>query len=395
MRARQRLWPLALAVTLCTLVASPAGGRPAAHGVLPATGRTRAGEWRETATEFGRGVSERMQVGDEGLALAPGAAVGSYTSAPYASDFTFNAVGLRWQAPIPCLTGNVSGQADVPAEASLRVLVRASGDDRLSQPTAALTTGCDNLSDGHDWSPWQDVPELEDGRAARDADWTWGDLVVLGGRWLQYRLELVASSTAEAPLVRAVTLVYIDSSAGPSTAQAVASARVSADGPVPRPAIIPRAGWGADESLRFDPDGNELWPPEYATARKIIVHHTVTVPNASTPYDPNPAATVRAVYYYHAVTNGWGDVGYNFLVDQYGHIYEGRFGGDDEASSRLTSRNGGRDDASDVVGGHAFCYNRGSVGLAALGSYGNTPQAIVPSAALLEGLRQVSTWKAY
>jgi len=344
MRIWQPLGRLALASMFCALLVSLVGGRPAARGAPPLPGRTRAGEWRETAADFRRGVRERMQVDDNGLSLAPGVAAGSYTSAPYASDFAFNAVGLRWQA-------------DVPAGASLHVLVRASGD-------------------GNAWSPWQDVPELEDGRAAQEPDWTWSDLLVLYGHWLQYRLELVATVDAM-PLVRAVTLVYIDSSAGPSTAQAIASAQQAMDGPVPRPAIISRAAWGADESLRFDPDGNELWPPEYVPARKIIVHHTVTVPNASTPDDPNPAATVRAIYYYHAVTLGWGDIGYNFLVDQYGHIYEGRFGGDD------------------VIGGHAFCYNRGSVGLAALGSYGNTPQAIVPSVTLLEGLRQVSTWKAY
>jgi len=340
---------LALAGVFCALLASltpnplPLLSHPTGEGGGEGEGEVRAGEWRETAAEFRRGVRAGVQAGEEGLALAPGAAAGVYTSAPYIADFAFNAVGLRWQA-------------NVSPGASLRVLVRASDD-------------------GQAWSSWQAVPEFPDGLAAREADWTWGDLVVLDGRWLQYRLELAAAETT--PLVRAVALVYIDSSAGPSTAQAAASAQQAVDGPVPRPAIIARAGWGADESLRFDPDGNEIWPPEYVTARKIVVHHTVTVPNASRPYDPNPAATVRAVYYYHAVTNGWGDIGYNFLVDQYGHIYEGRFGGDD------------------VIGGHAFCYNRGSVGLAALGSYGNTPEAIVPAAALLEGLRQVSTWKAY
>jgi|GEM_PF-1086907 hypothetical protein len=350
MRIWQSLGRLALAGVFCALLASltpnplPLLSHPAGEGGGEGEGEVRAGEWRETVADFRRGVSAGMQVDDSGLTLAFGAAAGAYTSAPYTADFAFNAVGLRWQVK-------------VPAGASLRVLVRAS-------------------EEGNTWSSWQDVPEFPDGEAVRDADWIWSDLVVLRGRWLQYRLELLATAETT-PLVRAVTLVYIDSSAGPSTAQAIASARTMADGPVPRPAIIPRAGWGADESLRFDPGGNELWPPEYVPARKIIVHHTVTVPKASIPYDPNPAATVRAVYYYHAATLGWGDVGYNFLVDQYGNIYEGRYGGDD------------------VIGGHAFCYNRGSVGLAALGSYGNTPEAIVPAAALLEGLRQVSTWKAY
>ena len=72
-----------------------------------------------------------------------------------------------------------------------------------------------------------------------------------------------------------------------------------------QPSVISRAGWGADEALRFDASGNELWPPEFHPTQKLIVHHT-----AGQNGDPNPAATIRAIYYYHAVTRGWGDIGY-------------------------------------------------------------------------------------
>ena len=110
--------------------------------------------------------------------------------------------------------------------------------------------------------------------------------------------------------------------------------------------IVPRAGWGADEKLRFDKDNKEIWPPDYRAIKKVIVHHTVT-------RDPetDPRATLRAIYQYHAVSRGWGDIGYNFLIDQQGTIYEGRFGGDR------------------VVGGHALQYNWGSIGIAILGDY--------------------------
>jgi hypothetical protein len=57
----------------------------------------------------------------------------------------------------------------------------------------------------------------------------------------------------------------------------------------------------------------------------------------------DPAATMRAIYYYHAVTQGWGDIGYNFLVDWHGNVYEGRYGG------------------TNVVGGHSLQYNYGSL----------------------------------
>ena len=76
--------------------------------------------------------------------------------------------------------------------------------------------------------------------------------------------------------------------------------------------IISRAAWGADENLM-------TWTPEYRTVRKFVVHHTATSNG-----DLDPAATVRAIYYYHAVTRGWGDIGYNYLIDAQGRIYEGR-----------------------------------------------------------------------
>jgi N-acetylmuramoyl-L-alanine amidase len=52
--------------------------------------------------------------------------------------------------------------------------------------------------------------------------------------------------------------------------------------------------------------------------QKLIVHHTATQNN-----DPDPPATIRSIYYYHAVTQGWGDIGYNFLIDEAGNLYEG------------------------------------------------------------------------
>lgn len=81
--------------------------------------------------------------------------------------------------------------------------------------------------------------------------------------------------------------------------------------------IISRAAWGADESIRRGAPvcGNGI--------RAGIVHHSVTG-NDYAPTDS--AAIVRSIYQYH-VTEGWGDVGYNALVDKYGQVFEGRFGG--------------------------------------------------------------------
>lgn len=116
--------------------------------------------------------------------------------------------------------------------------------------------------------------------------------------------------------------------------------------------IVSRADWGADESYRYTVDQEVIWPEQYVDPEVFIVHHT-----AGSDGGDDPEATVRAIYYFHAVVYGWGDIGYNYLIDAQGHVYEGRNGGDG------------------VVGGHAYNsttnvgYNEGSIGISLLGCY--------------------------
>jgi N-acetylmuramoyl-L-alanine amidase-like protein len=127
-------------------------------------------------------------------------------------------------------------------------------------------------------------------------------------------------------------------------------------------AYLSRAAWGADESLRFSPEGEEIMPQTYYPVQTITVHHTAT-PNA----DPDPAATVRAIYEMHAVTNTWGDIGYHFLIDEDGRVYEGRFSGDDGLPAH--------DTGGDMVSGaHVGGYNSGNLGIALLGTLGSQSQ---------------------
>jgi peptidoglycan hydrolase-like amidase len=122
------------------------------------------------------------------------------------------------------------------------------------------------------------------------------------------------------------------------------------------PKIISRAEWGADESIM-------TWPVEYAPVEKIVVHHTAsTVLVPDTDGSGQYKDMVNAIYQYHAGKKSWtdvdgttyagfGDIGYNYVIDPNGNIYEGRTGG-----------NG-------VVGGHVTGFNRGSVGISIIGNY--------------------------
>lgn len=148
-----------------------------------------------------------------------------------------------------------------------------------------------------------------------------------------------------------------------------------------RPIIIPRSAWGADESLRYIDQSSEgdsgpspcaakveTYPQDYeishraegtgewwersysAEVNHLIVHHTVT-----NNLEVDSPAIVRSIYSYHALTRGWGDIGYNYLIDADGNIYEGRAGGEHNGMP--------------VVGGHALCSNVETIGMALIGNY--------------------------
>ncbi len=138
------------------------------------------------------------------------------------------------------------------------------------------------------------------------------------------------------------------------------------------PPIVTRAQWGADESLR----GGR---PDFAPLNRAIVHHTVTAN-----HEPDPAARVRAIYEYHVRGNRWSDIGYNFLVDPSGRIYEGRSAG---GGGPFGEDGSGRS----VIGAHAEGHNTGSVGIALLGTYSGA--AVVPTGPALEAVAALVAWK--
>ena len=183
------------------------------------------------------------------------------------------------------------------------------------------------------------------------------------------------------PLARLALLALSDRGpsamgGGPSLAP---SALARAAG-VSQPAVIARVDWGADESLRYDSTGKEIWPPAFYPVQKVIVHHTATQNG-----DPNPAATIRAIYYYHAVTEGWGDIGYNFLIDESGRIYEGRHTFDYPSGSSPTEQDA---QGFGVTAAHTQGYNSGTVGIALLGTLTN--QDATPAAR--DALERLIAW---
>jgi hypothetical protein len=130
------------------------------------------------------------------------------------------------------------------------------------------------------------------------------------------------------------------------------------------PLIISRFSWQADESIRRH-------APRYADGvHYAVVHHTAGTNNYTR---AQSAAIVRGIEIYHVKGNGWDDIGYNFLVDKYGQVFEGRYGGVDRP----------------VIGAHAGGFNNGSVGVSLIGSYDTTR----PPAAAISALERLLAWK--
>ncbi|HEX6312968.1 MAG TPA: N-acetylmuramoyl-L-alanine amidase [Acidimicrobiia bacterium] len=126
------------------------------------------------------------------------------------------------------------------------------------------------------------------------------------------------------------------------------------------PSIVSRHAWGHD--LPWNAGGQQCGQSAPTIASGVgfaVVHHTV---NSNAYSSDQSVQIVRGIWAYHTGTNGWCDIGYNFLIDRYGQIFEGRMGGWDKA----------------VVGAHAAGFNTGSTGVAFIGDHQVTP---VPGAA--------------
>jgi hypothetical protein len=204
-------------------------------------------------------------------------------------------------------------------------------------------------TDGHHWTNWTALDTNDngpDGSVPHSTDPVWvGHARFADVRW-------------SGRGARDVKLSVIDPGPDPSTPIASAEATPG------MPSIITRAQWGADESLRKD-------PPEYAEPLQMVfIHHTATTNNYSA---SDSASIVRGIYEYHVKTNGWNDIGYNFLVDRYGQIFEGRYGG-------MTRS---------LVGAHTLGFNSHSTGIATIGTFNSAS----PPSSMMSALERLTAWR--
>ncbi|WP_258726395.1 N-acetylmuramoyl-L-alanine amidase [Cellulomonas sp. NS3] len=166
--------------------------------------------------------------------------------------------------------------------------------------------------------------------------------------------------------VSGLKVVLIDPGTDPAPTRAANAAFVPAA--VSSPGIYSRAQWGADESL-------VTCAPSYGTMETAAVHHTASANGYSADAVPG---ILRGFLAYHTRPEadggrGWCDIGYNFLVDRFGRVFEGRGGGMDKP----------------VVGVHTGGFNSRTIGVSAIGDY----SATAPTGAMVEAISRVIAWK--
>lgn len=137
-----------------------------------------------------------------------------------------------------------------------------------------------------------------------------------------------------------------------------------AEAHAPKPAIISRRQWGANESLRSS------GPGVARSLKAVFIHHTT---NSNSYSKSQSAGLVRGIYRYHTRTRDYSDIAYNFLVDRYGQIFEGRWGGIERA----------------VIGAHTMGFNTETSGVALIGTFTSAS----PPRAMLRALKKILAWK--
>ncbi|MBP7999410.1 MAG: N-acetylmuramoyl-L-alanine amidase [Chloroflexi bacterium] len=293
--------------------------------------------------DFATGEMEQMVVTTEGLTPSAAAATATYISPIFTAPRPFNALVPQWVATLP---------SDTAIQMRLRT---------------ANAAGV--------WNEWYDIVPNEDWMVPEDTD-TVGNMVVapeVDGThsYFQYTVTFSRRITAAAPFLHQIRFTFIDATAGPTSAELAALAQTEPQTPedgYPKPPVVSRDVWCTDPACDYT-TGLEYYPVSH-----LIIHHTVSA-NTST----NWAAVVRAIWYFHTFTRGWGDIGYNYLVDMNGILYEGHNGGDD------------------VVGTHSSGANAGSMALSFIGTFTlptQDPPGIPPPQAMLDSAIELLAWKA-
>ncbi len=212
--------------------------------------------------------------------------------------------------------------------------------------------------DSSEWSGWTDLPI--DGHAV-EAKWqACTELTFLPAGATFYRVLVTTNRLAKGRAMKRIQFNFFDPGPTPTTeVNAVQQPNEPAACPCDKPGIVTRTGWSCPQTA--NPGYG------YSASTHLIVHHSAGA-NTSSDW----AAVVLSIWNSHVNTNGWADIGYNFLIDPQGRLYEGRGGGDN------------------VTGAHFCGFNAGTMGTCILGTYTNSSMSDTSR----KMLTRLLAWKA-
>lgn len=236
--------------------------------------------------------------------------------------------------------------------------------------SAELQLSLRSSTDGVSWSEWLPMSAHSDFANERGEQVSALALLDQQTKFVQYRI-----SVKEQAIVSSLRLVFISPGATSREMQQRIQQRANEAMTTenfqqqqfpkyPKPPVVTRTEWGC-------PDGQVTTHGSlsYTTVTHLIVHHTFSPSGA---INGDWAAAVRSIWNFHVFSNGWADIGYNYVIDQTGVIYEGRAGGDN------------------VIGAHFSGTNSGTMGVVVIGDFTSS----TPPPAALNSLKKLLAWKA-
>ena len=277
-----------------------------------------------------------------------------------------------WVVPARTITVPVTMARTVELDAT--VARRSTGALQLAFPATHIAfswKGPEDVDITYRTDPegqWVEAPVSHDFEQARRH--VTGVLAVERPTQLEWNVDTPRGETVED-----FTVDYMNTLDGRRVARQV-PAKAGAEARTPK--IITRAEWGADESLKRTSGSCRR---QFHPVQQFFVHHT-----AGSNFDDQPKATMRAIYQYHVVSQGWCDIGYNFVVSHDGRIFEGRWARDYSPWEVHDSENK-RGEA--VAGAHVEGYNSGAVGISVMGNF----EQVRPSPAVRRALAELLAWQ--
>lgn len=305
-------------------------------------------------------------------ASAPAGAGGASAAEPGPVDLKFDTVmlGAAHAANDSARTtgGGARAQASIPAR-SVNGIALVKGTQMVGFSWAGSPTGSIEIRtrSAGTWTPWtsldgdeSDGPDVSTGRVGTGPVWLGGDEAD------RVEVRVGAQALADFEVLR---LRWDESAVAAPSSTRAASTRAA------QPLVRPRSTW-APGGWRGDLPGCTATPYYLPEISMAVVHHTVSGNTYSAAQVPGILA---GIYRYHTESLRWCDIAYNFVVDRFGGIWQGRSG----------------DIGRNVMGGHTKGFNSVSVGVALLGQYqpGASPAVARPANAQISSLERLLAWK--